>query len=208
MSYAPERMEPMTAAQRRALGTLIEKAFTTPTAYPLTLNALVTGCNQLTCREPVTRFTEAEVSAAVRELKRLHLAKEGEYDKGARVDRFLHDVSALWDDRQRAILAELLLRGPQTAGELKTNASRMTPMPDLPAVSAILAAFAAAGLVRELPRQPGKSSVRFDHLLYAEGGPAEAAPHAAIDDRVATLEAEVAALRRELDALKAARAPG
>jgi uncharacterized protein len=199
-------MEPLTAAQRRVLGTLIEKAFTTPAGYPLTLHALVAGCNQLTCREPVTRYPEAEVARAVQELKRLHLAKEGDYDKGARVDRFMHDVAALWDERQRAIMAELLLRGPQTAGELNTNASRMTSMPDLPAVSAALAAFAAGGLVRELPRQPGRSSVRFDHLLYAEGG--TAAPAALIEDRVAKLEADVAALRAELDVLKASRAPG
>src|SRR5688500_17602973 len=143
MPYA-QPMETLTAPRRRVLGTLIEKAFTTPAGYPLTLNALVAGCNQLTCRDPVTRYAEAAVAQAVQELKRLHLVKEGEYQQGARVDRLLHDVSALWDDRQRAILAELLLRGPQTAGELKTNASRMTPMPDLPAVSAILAAFAAA----------------------------------------------------------------
>ena len=195
MSYAPGRMDPLTAPQRRVLGTLIEKAFTTPAGYPLTLNALVSGCNQLTCREPVTQFPEEEVARAVQELKRLHLVKEGEYDKGARVDRFQHDVSALWEERPRAILAELLLRGPQTAGELKTNAARLAPMPDLPAVAAVLAAFAAAGLVRELPRQPGKSSVRFDHLLYAEG---EAAAPSTLEERVAKLEAEVAALRRAI----------
>lgn len=192
-------MERLTAVQRRVLGTLIEKAFTTPGGYPLTLNALVTGCNQLTCREPVTAFPEAEVSRAVQELKKLHLAKEGEYEKGSRVDRFQHDVATLWDERSRAILAELLLRGPQTAGELKTNASRMTEIPDLGAVSAALSAFAAGNLARELPRQPGKSSVRWDHLLYAEelATPAPATP-SSLEERVAKLEAEVAELKRAL----------
>lgn len=196
-------MEALTSVQRRVLGTLVEKAFTTPAAYPLTLNALVTGCNQLTCREPVTQFPEAEVSRAVQELKRRGLVKEADYDKGARVDRFLHAVP--WDERPRAILAELLLRGPQTAGELKTNASRLTAIPDLAAVSAVLADFAAAQppLVRELPRQPGKSSVRYDHLLYAEGeATSPAAPPAGLEERVAKLEADLAALRKDLEALR------
>jgi uncharacterized protein YceH (UPF0502 family) len=190
-------MERLTAVQRRVLGTLIEKAFTTPAGCPLTLNALHTGCNQLTCREPVSQYSEAEISKAVQDLKRLHLAKEGDYEKGSRVDRFQHDVAALWDERSRAILAELFLRGPQTAGELKTNASRMTPIPDLAEVSAVLGAFVAAGLARELPRQPGKSSVRYDHLLYAEEVAAAPAPtSSSLEERVAKLEAEVEALKR------------
>lgn len=185
-------MEPLSPVQRRVLGTLIEKSFTTPGGYPVTLNALLSGCNQLTCREPVSRYDEVEVSRAAAELKRRGLVKEADYDKGARVDRFLHAVP--WDERGRALLAELLLRGPQTAGELKTNASRMVAIPDLAAVTTALAAFAAEGLVRELPRQPGKSSVRYDHALY-EGAEAATSPAASLEERVAKLEAEVAALK-------------
>jgi uncharacterized protein YceH (UPF0502 family) len=204
------------AAQRRVLGVLIEKSRTTPGAYPLTLNSLLVGCNQLSCREPVLRLTEDEVAKAARELGAMRLAAEADPGRGSRVERYRHTVeeSLQWNDVQQAVLAELLLRGPQTAGELKTNASRMATLPDLDGVLQLLGRLAAQvpPMVRELPRQPGKSVPRYDHLLYAEGE-ARAEPDAAasvpstlpsgpLEDRVARLEREVSAFRKELQDLR------
>src|SRR5436190_18836415 len=115
----------MTLCLRRVLGVLMEKALTTPGGYPMTLNSLVTGCNQLTCREPITQLTEGEVGRALHELQTWRegpLVRQAEGDRTARASRFEHlaEQRFAWDKRQRAIMAELLLRGPQTAGELKT----------------------------------------------------------------------------------------
>lgn len=205
----------LNAAQRRVLGVLIEKAKTTPGGYPLTLNALLVGCNQLSCREPVMKLSEDEAARAARELKAMGLAAEVDPERGARVERYRHtaDESLKWDDVRQAILAELLLRGPQTAGELKTNASRMAELPDLDGLLRLLREMSAQDppLVRELPRQPGKSSTRFDHLLYSEEAPPAApqAPPAAasgLEARVAKLEIELTALRDEIRDLRG-RAP-
>lgn len=216
----------LAAAQRRVLGVLIEKSLTTPGSYPMSLNALVTGCNQLTCREPVMRLTEPEVSKAVQELHRMGLVKQADADRNARVYRFRHNIEEQfgWDNRQRAIIAELLLRGPQTIGELRTNAARMTPITDLQYVADLLATFANQDppLVRELPKQPGRAVPRFDHLFYPDDEPrpvaesstavpcpapsalvADAAPASAgpdlsgLEARVAKLEEELAALREQ-----------
>jgi uncharacterized protein len=217
----------LNAIQRRVLGVLIEKSLTTPGSYPLSINTLLVGCNQLTCREPVMQATEAEVSKAVYDLQRMLIVKQADPDRNARVNRFKHNVEERWgwDNRQRAVVAELLLRGPQTVGELKTNASRMSPITDLQYISDLLSTFEHQDppLVCELPRQPGKNAVRFDHLLYPDDEPrtepvaAEwssgpvAAPvreHGAFSDqselesRVARLESELAALREELRILK------
>src|SRR5260221_11585256 len=118
----------LTSVQRRVLGVLIEKSMTTPTGYPLTLNSVLTGCNQLSCREPVMELSEPEVAQALQELKKLKLAKEADYAPGSRGDRFQHAAQGEFgaEAASLALLAELLLRGPQTAGELKTNGSRVT----------------------------------------------------------------------------------
>jgi uncharacterized protein YceH (UPF0502 family) len=201
----------LNAAQRRVLGVLIEKARTTPGSYPLTLNALVVGSNQLSCRDLVMRLSEDEVARAARELREMKLAAEAEQERGARVERYRHtmDESMRWNDVQQAVMAELLLRGPQTAGELKTNASRMAPLPELDGVLRILSDLAGQNLVRELPRQPGKSVSRYDHLLYSENEPrpvAAAAPApSTLESRVATLELDLQALRREVEELRGGR---
>ena len=196
------------ADQRRVLGVLIEKSRTTPGGYPLTLNALLVGCNQLSCREPVMKMTEDEAARSVRELGALGLAAEVEAELGARVERYRHTVaeSLKWDDVRQAVLAELLLRGPQTPGELKTNASRMAALPELDAILRLLRELAAQDppLVLELPRQPGKSVARFDHRLYAEAPPAAAsiptpAPPPDLEARVAKLESDLTTLRQEID---------
>ena len=165
----------LNAVQRRVLGVLIEKSLTTPGSYPMSLNSLVTGCNQLTCREPIMQLAEADVSKAVYDLQRMLIVKQADPDRSARVNRFKHNVEERWgwDNRQRAIIAELLLRGPQTLGELKGNASRMSPITELQFVSDTLAAFANQDppLVHELIRQPGRNTTRWDHLFYPDDEP-------------------------------------
>jgi uncharacterized protein YceH (UPF0502 family) len=205
----------LNVAQRRVLGVLIEKSRTTPGGYPLTLNALLVGCNQLSCREPVLKLSEDEVAKAARELGTMRLAAEAEAGRGARVERYRHtvDETLQWNDLQQAVLAELLLRGPQTAGELKTNASRMATLPDLDGVLQLLGRLAAQDppLVRELPRQPGKSVPRYDHLLYAEEAappPPQAPAPGSLEDRVARLEHDLAALRQEIQDLRPRQGAG
>lgn len=204
--------------QRRVLGVLIEKSMTTPGQYPLTMNSLLTGCNQLSCRDPVMSLSEGDVAKAVYDLQQWQLVAQAPPDRSSRVNRFMHTVEQRfgWGARERSLMAELLLRGPQTVGELKTNASRMTPLEDLHYVSELLGALAGREppFVRELPRQPGKTVVRYDHLFYSDDESHEhrrAAPAAApdagpressIEDRLARLEAEVAGLSEQIRALR------
>ncbi len=201
----------LTVVQRRVLGVLIEKALTTPAGYPLTLNSLVAGCNQLSCRDPVMRLSEDEIAKALRELSELQLVSEVPPERGGRVERFRHDVEERlgWNEYKQAIVAELLLRGAQTPGELKTNASRMAPIPDLQCVGMILEAFSTQDppIVREMPRQPGKSASRYQHLFAPDSEsaspPATAPPPQGLEARVAKLEADLAALRQEVQQWKA-----
>lgn len=160
--------------QRRVLGVLIEKSMTTPQSYPLTINSIVTGCNQLSCRDPVMQLSEGQVSAAVHQLQMMQIVAQVAPDRNARSNRFAHRVEERfgWDTKDRAIMAELFLRGPQTPGELKSNASRMSMLEDLNYVMELLAALGGREppCVVELPRQPGKAANKFDHCLYAERG--------------------------------------
>jgi uncharacterized protein YceH (UPF0502 family) len=216
-SPTPQPLPRLSAIQRRVFGVLIEKSLTTPGGYPLTLNALVTGCNQLTCRDPVMHLTEAEVGRALHELQIWPgggLVRQAPADRTARSNRFEHLAESRfgWDRRERAIMAELLLRGAQTPGELKTNGTRMAPLDDLQLVMSLLDALARhePPYLRELPRQPGQSTVRYDHLFYPEGEsspPAVAEPAVArsahqtrdtLESRVERLEREVAELRDRL----------
>jgi uncharacterized protein YceH (UPF0502 family) len=210
--------------QRRVIGVLIEKSLTTAAGYPMTLNSLVTGCNQLTCREPVMSLSEGEVARALHELQIWPgggLVRQAEGDRTARANRFEHlaETRFAWDKRQRAIITELFLRGPQTAGELKTNAGRMATFDDLQMIMNVLADLARHDppYVHELPRQPGRSTVRFDHLFYAENrsevnaveptiarsaSPSVSSSHEGLESRLARLEAELARLRSEFEAFR------
>ncbi len=156
----------------RVLGVLIEKSLTQPGSYPLTMNAITLGANQSQNREPVENFDESEVTDALRGLQLKHLVAQAPPEVGARVVRFVHRVVDVlkWDRRQQAVMAELTLRGPQTCGELRTRASRMTPLQDTESVRAILQELIEADppFVEELPREPGRSANRFRHLLSAE----------------------------------------
>ena len=198
--------------ETRVLGTLVEKQHTVPDSYPLTLNALVTGCNQKTSRAPVMEATEAEVQAGLDSLKRLNLVIES---SGGRVARYAHNVEAVLKvpSQSVAILAALMLRGPQTPGELRINCDRMHRFADLSAVEGFLhelAARPAGALVAQLGRLPGARENRWAHLL--SGTPAAdtvsresevpSEKKEILETRVARLEAEVAELRAALDRLR------
>src|SRR5215471_19178346 len=151
--------------EARVLGVLVEKERTVPDSYPLTLNALVVGCNQKSSRDPVLNAAEMDVRAAVDGLKSMVLAVER---SGERVARYAHNVERMMNVPQQvaALLAVLMLRGPQTAGELRSNCERLHRFADIPAVEALLNELAGhpdGALVTELPRQAGSREYRWMH---------------------------------------------
>jgi uncharacterized protein len=199
-------MNDLSLLETRVLGTLVEKQRTVPDSYPLTLNALVAGCNQKSSRAPVMEVGESEVQAAVDSLKRRNLVIES---SGGRVARYAHNLEAVLKvpTQSAAILAVLMLRGPQTPGELRINTERLHRFADLSAIEAFLAELAArpAGpLVVQLPRAPGARESRWAHLLSGTPDTTVVAPPAAetLEARVARLEAEVAELRAALSELR------
>ena len=201
------------AVEARVVGALVEKAVTTPDYYPLTLNALVNACNQTSNRDPVTSYDQAAVKRALETLrdKKLAFVFEG---AASRVTKFGHKFAETLglSGPEAAVLCVLLLRGPQTVGEIRGRTGRLHDFADLDEVECTLqtlAARAPQSLVVRLPRQSGFKESRYAHLL---SGPPEAAPAetpssepsgAADGDRVGRLEQEVAGLRRELAELKA-----
>lgn len=211
-------------SEQRVLGCLIEKRWTTPDQYPLSLNALRLACNQLTNRDPVTDYDEPTVREAAERLSRYGLARMAS-GHGSRAMKYRHLAEeALSLDRQElSVLAVLLLRGPQTPGELKARTERMASFPSLAEIERVLETLIARGYARRLERRPGQKEDRFEQLLGGdafEGGTeheAALAPlsrtadpsHAAAESggdpviaRLSALEDEVAALRRELAALR------
>ena len=195
-------LPPLALLETRVLGTLFEKQHTVPDSYPLTLNALVSGCNQKTSRSPVMEATEAEVQASIDNLRRLNLVVE---TSGGRVARYSHNLDRVLKvpAQSAALLASLMLRGPQTAGELRISCERLHKFSDISAVQGFLeelAARPAGALVVELPRLPGARENRWAHLL--SGSPQQEPPPAAgaatLEERITRLEAEVAALKAEV----------
>ena len=200
--------------ETRVLGVLIEKQHTVPDTYPLSLNALVAGCNQKSSREPVLNASEAEVQAAIDGLKGLSLVMEG---SGSRVTRYEHNAGRVLQlpPQSVAIIATLMLRGPQTLGELRINCERLYKVSDISSVEVFLDELrdrSAEALVVELPRRPGSRENRWAHVL--SGTPAaetlEAAPVAAVvagdaaAGELALLKARVAQLENEIAELKTA----
>lgn len=197
--------------ETRVLGVLVEKQRTVPDTYPLTLNALVSGCNQKTSRDPVIDAAEAEVQSAADHLKALALVVES---SGGRVMRYAHNVERVLHlpSQSVALLAVLFNRGPQTAGELRIATERLHKFTDISAVEAFLAELAerpAGALVRELPRVPGARETRWAHLLSGEpvvpaGAEAHGAPVAEslTVGEIATLKANVDHLQGEVALLK------
>ena len=198
----------------RVLGALVEKETTTPEYYPLSVNALMNACNQKSNREPVMDLDEAAVRNALRSLTEQALVRSAGGD--SRVAKYEHRLNELYNFHRHeiAVLCVLMLRGPQTPGELRTRAERMYAFEDLDAVHAALNLLMRrdAPLVKVLPRQPGTKESRYMHLLAGDAVPAEisAAPGveaqaegvAARVDRIRELEEEVRELRRELETLR------
>ena len=196
--------------ETRVLGVLVEKQRTVPDTYPLTLNALVAGCNQKTSRDPVIDAAEAEVQSAVDHLKSLSLVVES---SGGRVMRYAHNVERVLHlpTQSVALLAVLFNRGPQTAGELRIASERLHKFTDISAVEAFLDELSerpAGALVRELARAPGARETRWAHLLSGEpAAPALQAQDAPVGEsltvsEIAALKANVDHLQGEVTALK------
>jgi uncharacterized protein YceH (UPF0502 family) len=207
------RLPVLSLLETRVLGVLCEKQRTVPDTYPLSLNALVAGCSQKTSRHPIIEVSEAEVAAALDSLRGPALVIES---SGGRVPRYAHNMEkALRLPSQAvALLTVLMLRGPQTAGELRINCERLHKFADISAVEGFLQELAErpeGALVVELPRQPGSRENRWAHLL--SGAPAveeatavatsAAEPGADVTvGEIAALKANVARLEAEVDALK------
>ena len=200
----------LTTTEARVLGCLVEKDLATPEYYPLTVNALVNACNQKSNRDPVMTLGEGEVQAALDSLRAQQLAHRSA--EGVRAAKFCHNLEGplKLEPAEMAVLAELLLRGPQTLGELRSRADRMVRFADLAAVEETVGGLMDRDqpLLARLPRQPGRKEHRYVQLLT--GLPAEEPEPAAESapevvggaGRLAELEQEVAALREELTSLR------
>ena len=200
----------------RVLGALVEKEITTPEYYPLSLNALVNACNQKSNRDPLMNLDENTVRQALRSLTEQALVRSAGGD--SRVPKFEHRLNELYNFHRHeiAVLCVLMLRGPQTPGELRTRAERMYAFEDLEAVHSALQHLMRREppLAKILPRQPGTKESRYMHLLSGDAAPAAAGePERTVEmhssrgdlrdgERIAQLELEIAELRRELEALR------
>jgi uncharacterized protein YceH (UPF0502 family) len=214
----------LSAIEARIIGSLIEKQITTPDQYPLSLNALVNACNQKSNREPFMQLDEAAVRTAVDGLARRHMVVE-KSGFGSRVPKYQQIFcntefgSLKFSPQETGIICELLLRGPQTPGELRSRVPRMADLPDPSVIESLLDALASrpeGALVRQLPREVGRRDSRwaqlFEELPVVTEAPPEAAssppstqassprvsPHADLAARVAALEETVAELREQL----------
>ncbi len=206
-------MRHLTPLEARVLGVLIEKQSTVPDTYPLSLNALVAGCNQKTARQPVIEATEAEVLTAVDGLKALSLVFEG---SGSRVVKFEHNTGRVLGvpSQAVAVLAVLMLRGPQTAAELRLNTERLHRFADISSVEGFLDELAnkPTPMTVKLARAPGARESRWAQLLCGDAGLTAAPPGEAADEvggssvsagELAALKAEQARMAAELAELKA-----
>ena len=197
--------------ETRVLGALVEKGLTTPEYYPLSLNALVNACNQKSNRDPAMNLEEDAVREALRMLDKKGLAGPAD-NMLSRVSKYEHRLQEAYNftRHETAILAELLLRGPQTPGELRSRADRMHKFDDLGIALTTLKKLMERQppLVKVLPRQPGTKEARYAHLMSGdvEVVQPEAAPHAAAHtgggDRLARLEDQVASAQEEIAELK------
>ena len=203
-------MNLLTAIQVRVLGCLIEKKESTPDQYPLTLNALRNACNQKSSRNPVVNYSEGEVGHTIRELETMDLVRE---HWGTRVPKYEHLANKTLDLHSKgiALIGTLMLRGPQTLGELKTHSHRLFEFDDLDDVQFALQQLIdhEPSMATALPRQSGQKEDRYAHLLSGEPDipapamqPAAARPSTGLDARLAELEVEMEALRNRLTAIE------
>ncbi|MBK6864527.1 MAG: YceH family protein [Ideonella sp.] len=200
----------MSLLEARVLGVLVEKQHTVADSYPLSLNALLMGCNQKTARDPVINASESELLVAVDALKALSLVVEV---SGSRVSRYEHNVKRVLGvpGQSVALLTLLMLRGPQTAAELRASTERLHRFADISSVEGFLDELAAREppLVVKLPRAPGAREQRWAHLLCGPVDMAAAAPQGSGEDHIvaageiAALKAEQARLAHEIEALRA-----
>lgn len=207
--------ESLNSIERRVLGVLLEKSLAQPAYYPMTLNSISVACNQRVNRDPVMDVDEDTAWGALEELRKGGWVSRILPQGSSRVDKFRHEVQTKLglEKPQRAVLTELLLRGPQTVGELRTRCARMYAFENLEAVSAVLEHLGQAGLAAPLPRVPGQSATRYAHKLYPPGEQPETVAEAAEPARAATMpsgasiankvgEGEVEALRAEIAELR------
>ena len=203
-------MDTLTAIQVRVLGCLMEKKESTPDQYPLTLNSLRNACNQKSSRYPVVNYSGGEVGHAIRELEAMDLVRE---QWGARAAKYEHLANKGMNLHSKgiALICVLMLRGPQTLGELKTHSYRLFDFDDLDDVQFALQHLIdhEPSMVTALPRQPGQKEGRYAHLLSGEpdipAAPeysAPATPSSELEARVAELEAELEVLQSRLTALE------
>ena len=196
----------------RILACLIEKEMTTPEYYPLSLNSLTNACNQKSNRNPVVSYEETDVAQGLESLQGKGLVRKT-LTPGSRVPKYRHAILDRFDlsNQEMAILSELMLRGPQTVGELRGRTERIYSFTDLAEVDATLADLADSGYVTRLPRMAGRKESRYAHLL---AGPVELeqqtpAPEPAVlavraeNERITLLEEELQKLRQDFDALQA-----
>ncbi|HKG94812.1 MAG TPA: YceH family protein [Gemmatimonadaceae bacterium] len=212
---------PLDAVAVRVLGSLIEKEITTPDYYPLTLNALVAACNQSSNRDPVLELDEDTVRRSLNDLRQRSIAR-GVQRMDSRVMRYSHLLTQALslEPPELAAMCVLMLRGPQTAGEIKTHARRLFDFAEVAHVEHTLDGLAArpSPLVAQLPRGPGQKEARYAHLLSGEvatesagaaprrssaASSASGAAASPVEARVAALEHDVGALRAELAELRA-----
>ena len=200
-------MRALTPLEARVLGVLVEKQHTVPDTYPLSLNALVAGCNQKTAREPVISATDAEVLTAVDGLKSLSLVFEG---SGSRVVKFEHNLPRVFSlpAASVALLTVLMLRGPQTSAELRLNSERLHRFADISSVEGFLDEMASKEPPRvlKLPRAPGAREARWAHLLCGEvavDAATSAGDGGVSAGEIAALKAEQARLAEEVAQLRA-----
>ena len=208
----------LSAQEARVLGCLIEKEMTTPEYYPLTLNALTTACNQKSNRDPVMTLDETDIVPSLDALRFRGLVMQAASD-GGRVPKYKHNLAQklYLEPEEQAILCELLLRGPQTVGELRSRCERMHAFSTLEAVEGVLHLLTTRKepLLIKLPRLPGRKENRFAHLLSGtpsieepadhEPPPEAARRHVGVQEaRILALEEEVAKLRSEVASLTTA----
>jgi uncharacterized protein len=209
----------LSAHEARVIGCLIEKEITTPDQYPLSLNALTNACNQKTNREPVLELPETVVQQAVDSLMKKHMASDKSAGYGGRVTKYRHrfcntEFGPLkFSPQELGVICVLLLRGPQTPGELRARTNRLCEFSDVSAVEATLKGLMERDdgpFVARLPRAAGERESRYSHLFSGtiesapepSEPPAAASAHASLSERVANLEESLAQLRREVAALK------
>jgi len=211
----------LTLEETRVIGVLIEKQITTPDQYPLSLNALTTGCNQKSNRDPVLNLDDASVQDVVDELVKKHLVTESS-GFGSRVSKYQHrfcntEFSKLqFDEQELGVLCVLFLRGPQTPGELRTRTNRLCKFSDVQAVEACLQRLSEgeSPYVMRLQREAGKRESRFAHLFSGEvdistiastsAAPAAESVVETDNDRLTALELQVAEMQQEIEQLKQA----